>query len=184
MIEQEVKLAFPQFEAARQAIIAAGGRLVASRRLLEDRLFDLPDGRLRLSGQTLRTRRDSTNGYITFKGPVHPGPVKSREELETRIGDVDVLEAALVAMGFAQVFRAEKYREEYALDAARLAIDDTPFGVFVEIEASPDEIERVARLIGRTPADYSLDSYPTLWRRWCEGAGLPDRDMVFSVSNR
>lgn len=179
MIEQEVKLPFPHLEAARQALNAAGGRLVVSRRLIDDRLFDFVDHRLRRGGMTLRTRRDDGQGLLTFKGPVLPGPVKAREELETRVGDLDILEAALRGMGFVQVFRAEKYREEYALAAAHVTIDEVPFGVFVEIEAPAAEIERAARALGRSPADYRLESYPTLWRQWCQGQGLSDRDMRF-----
>ncbi|MCC7009305.1 MAG: class IV adenylate cyclase [Acidobacteria bacterium] len=182
MIEQEVKLSFPHVEAARQAIVEAGGRLVVSRRLVDDRLFDLPDGRLRRRGMTLRTRRDAADAYLTVKGPVLAGPVKSREELETRVDDVDVLEAALSAIGFVRTFRAQKYREEYALPSARLTIDQVPFGVFVEIEGTPDVIARVAGSLGRTPSDYRLESYPTLWRQWCAAAGRPEDDMLFDDS--
>jgi adenylate cyclase class 2 len=182
MLEQEVKLPFEHAEAARQAIIQAGGRLVVSRRLIDDRLFDHPDSRLQRAGMTLRTRRDVPHSLMTLKGPARPGPVKSREEFETTIGDVDVFETALRAMGFVQTFRAQKFREEYALDDAHLTIDEVPFGVFVEIESSPAEIERVARAIGKTTADYRLESYPALWRAWCASAGLSSRDMLFDAS--
>jgi len=181
MIEQEVKLAFDNAEAARRAVQTAGGRLVASRRLIEDRLFDFADARLRRAGSTLRTRRDGAGGMLTFKGPIQPGPVKSREELETRVDDVAVLEAALHAMGFVQTFRAQKYREEYDVGLARVTIDEAPFGVFVEIEAQPDEIERVTLTLGRRPSDYRLESYPALWRQWCEAQGRAGGDMLFDL---
>jgi adenylate cyclase class 2 len=179
MIEQEVKLQFEQAEAARQAVHAAGGRLVVSRRLIEDRLFDTPGRDLGRSGNALRIRRDGERAYMTFKGPVRPGPVKRREELETGIGDAGTVERVLERLGFQPVFRSQKYREEYVLGDAALMIDEAPLGVFVEIEASPVEIERVARLLGRTPADYRLESYPALWRRWCDDRGLTSRDMLF-----
>lgn len=180
MIEQEVKLQFPHVEAARQAVTAAGGRLVLSSRLIEDRLLDTVDVSLRRSGKTLRVRRDGTDTFITFKGPLLPGVVKSREEIETRVGNAAVIEALLGGLGFHQVFKAQKYREEYDLDRAHVTIDRAPVGVFIEIEALPQRIEEVTRLLGRTPADYILDSYPTLWRAWCETHRLPHGDMVFS----
>ncbi len=179
MIEQEVKLRFPHVEAARQAITAAGCRLAQSSRLIEDRLFDTVDAYLRRSGKTVRIRQDGDTTFITFKGPLQPGIVKSREELETRVGDATVIEGVLRGLGFHQVFKAQKYREEYELDRAHLTIDRAPVGVFVEIEATPERIEEVARLLGRAPADYLLDSYPTLWRHWCETHRLPYGDMVF-----
>jgi predicted adenylyl cyclase CyaB len=105
--------------------------------------------------------------------------VKSREELETSIGDPDAMEAALVALGYRRWFASEKYREEYDFDRAHLTIDDTPAGVFVEIEAEPEEIARIAKRLNRSEADYRLDSYPSLWRQWCERRGQPLRDMLF-----
>src|SRR5689334_8152275 len=101
MIEQEVKLAFPHAETARHAVRTAGGRLVVSRRLLEDRLYDTLDSRLRQSGRALRVRRDGERAaFLTFKGPVQPGPVKAREELETAIGDPGLVENVFEHLGY------------------------------------------------------------------------------------
>jgi len=79
MLEQEVKLEFDRVEAARRLVHATGARLVVSRRLLDDQLYDTPDDRLRRAGTALRLRRDGPGTRITFKGPAQPGPVKSRE---------------------------------------------------------------------------------------------------------
>ncbi len=177
-IEQEVKLQFADVETARQAIAAAGGRLTVARRLVDDRLFDTADDQLRRGGSALRLRDDGASSRLTWKGPVQAGPVKSREELETGIDDVDSVHAILRAIGYRQHFRAQKYREEYALGAALVTVDDTPAGVYVEIEALPDEIARVTTLLGRQPADYCLDSYPALWRRWCAARNRPASDMM------
>src|SRR5215467_5016836 len=110
--EHEIKLAFPSVEAARQAVTTAGGRLDVSRRLLDDRLFDTAEQDLRQAGGALRVRHDGTGGYITYKGPLQPGHIKSREEIETAVGDANVAEAILTSLGFKLWFRAQKYREE------------------------------------------------------------------------
>jgi predicted adenylyl cyclase CyaB len=178
-IEQEVKLEFPDVRTARDAVIAAGGQLAVARRLVDDRLFDTADDQLRRAGSALRLRDDGAASRLTWKGPVQAGPVKSREEIETSIGDVTSLHAILRAVGYRQHFRAQKYREEYALGAALVTVDDTPAGVYVEIEATPDEIARITALLGRTPADYCLDSYPALWRRWCAARNRPVSDMMW-----
>jgi adenylate cyclase, class 2 len=179
LIEQEVKLAFDTDEAARRSIQATGARLVVSRRLLDDYLFDTADARLRASGCTLRLRRDGTHGLITFKGPSRPGPVKSREEIESTVADPAATQAILHALGYRPIFRGQKYREESVLDDAHLCLDETPMGVFVEIEGTPDTIARVAALLGRTTTDYELASYPSLYRRWCEARGRVPGDMLF-----
>jgi adenylate cyclase class 2 len=178
-LEQEVKLAFANVEAARQAVSAAGGRLVVSRRLLDDRLFDTHDFTLRRAGQALRVRRDGSHAVLTWKGPTRPGQVKTREEIETACTDADSITAVLGALGYVPCFRAQKYREEYAVGRATVTIDEAPFGVFIEIEADPDEIGDVAVRLGRGPSDYELASYATLWRQWCTGRQRPAGDMVF-----
>lgn len=181
-LEQEVKLPFVTIEAARQTVHAAGGRLVHSRRLLSDTLLDTSDRHLHGAGTALRVRRDGDRAVLTWKGPLHPGPVKSREELETPIGDARTVETMLAALGYSAVFRSQKYREDYDIDGVTVIVDETPFGVFVEIEADPVAIERTAARLGCTPADYRLESYPALWRAWRAAHGLPFADMVFDAA--
>lgn len=179
MVEQEIKLPFDSVSGAREAVLAAGSILATPRRLIDDRLFDTADGRLGRMGSALRVRRDGDRAFVTVKGPVQPGPHKSREELETVVGDAAVLEAMLASIGFHPVFRSQKFREDYVLGDARLTVDEAPVGVFVEIEGPAEAIARASRLLGRTPADYLVESYPALWRRWCAERGLAPRDMVF-----
>ena len=145
-LEQEVKLVVESVEAARRAVITAGGRLVASRRLLRDSLFDTPDQQLRQRGCGFRIRRDAERTVLTFKGPVLRDVIKSREEIETTVADADRAEAIVAGLGFRRSFYAEKYREEYALASTCVAIDETPIGVFIEIEGEPASIAVVARL--------------------------------------
>lgn len=178
MLEQEVKLEFDDVEAARRLVQATGARLVVSRRLLDDLLFDTPDQQLRKAGKALRIRRDGTNGILTLKGPVQAGTVKTREETETGV-DPAAAEAVLRGLGFRRWFRSQKYREEYVLGACRVMIDETPIGVFLELEGSPEAIERAAAALGRSPVDYRLESYPRLFSQWCEAAGEKFRDMTF-----
>lgn len=178
-LEQEIKLAYPDVEAARQAVTTAGGRLVVSRRLLDDRFFDTHDLKLRRAGEVLRIRQDGTHAVLTWKGPSQRGEVKTREEIETGCGDADTLASVLGALGYVPHFRSQKYREEYAIDTATVTIDEAPVGVFIEIEATPPVIAGVAARLGRSASDYELASYASLWRRWLETRGAPFRDMVF-----
>jgi adenylate cyclase class 2 len=180
MIEREIKLPFADLEAARQAVVTAGGRLVVSRRPIDDRLFDTADGALRRAGRTLRVRRDGQRTLLTCKGPAPPGLVKIREEFETEVGDAETIEAIIGALGYRQTFRSQKFREEYAAtDGASIAVDETPIGVFVEIEGSEAAIITTATALGRSTSDYVLDSYPALHRAWCQRHGLAAGDMLF-----
>lgn len=162
-IEQEVKLKFDSHEAARQAVITAGGRLVRSERPQDDRYLDTETDQLSTGRCALRIRREPGVTTLTFKGPTEAGPVKSREEIETTVADADAAEALFGRLGFTEWWRLLKHREDYLIGDVRVFIDRTPVGVFVEIEGSVDEIALTAQALGRAPKDYILDSYRALY---------------------
>jgi adenylate cyclase class 2 len=178
VLEREVKLAFPTEEEARAAVVAAGAVLSRPRRLQQDTIFDTDDQSLRRQGCAVRVRRDGESVLLTFKGPPQPARVKQREEHETAVADGDALLRIIGGIGLRPAFRYEKYREEYSAGDVVIAIDQTPVGTFVEIEGDEAGILRTAALLGRTPDDFILDSYRTLFLARRESAGL-ERDMVF-----
>jgi adenylate cyclase class 2 len=180
MLEREIKLAFDNADAARAAVIAAGATPLRSRRLQEDALFDTDDEQLRRQRCVLRVRSDAGRSLLTFKGPVHPGMMKLREEHETVIGDGDVLRRILEELGMHVWFRYQKYREEFAAAEVTIAIDETPVGTYVEIEGGEEAIDAMARALGRTPTDFILDSYRGLFMKHRETLGLTGTDMVFA----
>jgi adenylate cyclase class 2 len=98
------------------------------------------------------------------------------------VGSPAAAEALLSALGLRQWFHSEKYREEYKVGATTVTVDDTPIGVFVEIEGEAEAIPRVAALLGRTPADYRLESYPRLYFDWCQSKGITSSEMLFNSS--
>ena len=176
MIEREIKLAFTSAAEARRALVDAGAEPLAPRRLQDDALYDNGEKRLYARGSALRLRREGGRALLTFKGPVEAGPMKTREEIESAVGDGDAVAAMLASLGFAPWFRYQKYREELRAPGVVVAIDETPAGVFVEIEGDAAGITSLAARLGRAPADYILDSYRGIWvQAHGEGAG----DMLF-----
>lgn len=178
-LEREIKLRFDSPEAARAAIIEAGATPVRGRRLQEDCLLDTADDLLRLRRSALRVRMESGRSLLTFKGPVQPSAMKLREELETIVGDGTLMLRILEELGLHVWFRYQKYREEFALEDVVVAIDETPVGTFVEIEGGEHGIAVFAEALGRKPADYVVDSYRSLFVRYCEERGLPPTHMLF-----
>src|SRR5690242_9262320 len=179
MIEREVKLSFSTPADARLAILAAGAAPLRCRRLQEDALFDTDDESLRRRGCTLRIRMDSGRSLLTFKGPVQPGPMKTREEHETVISDGDVLTHVLESLGMHVWFRYQKFREEFAAEDATIALDETPIGTFIEIEGGERAIMAIACALGRTPDDFILDSYRSLFLARRDQFGLDGAHMMF-----
>jgi adenylate cyclase class 2 len=182
-VEREIKLAFASVEAARTAVLAAGATPLLGRRLQEDALLDTEDGQLRERRCVLRVRIECGKSRLTFKGPVQPGIMKLREELETVVGDGEIVLRVLRELGFNVWFRYEKYREEFAHEDVIVAIDETPVGVYVEVEGSESGIAAMATALGRSPDDYVVDSYRTLFLQHREARGLDGRDMVFDEVN-
>ena len=180
-LEREVKLRFDDPETARMAVLAAGGTSVRGRRLQEDYLLDTADELLHRRRSVLRVRMESGRSLLTFKGPVQPSVMKVREELETIIGDGTLMLRLLEELGFHVWFRYEKYREEFALEDVSVAVDETPVGTFVEIEGGERGIASTAEALGRSSADYVLDSYRGLFARYCHDRGLPLTNMLFGA---
>jgi len=179
ILEREIKLRFVNAEAAREAVLAAGATPLRGRRLQEDSLLDTVDEGLRMRRCVLRVRVESGKSFVTFKGPVQPSLVKVREELETIVADGPILIRMLEELGFHVWFRYEKYREEFVLDDVIVAVDETPVGVFVEIEGGDRGIEEMAVALGRKPEDYLLDSYRRLYLFDCERRGVAPAHMLF-----
>ena len=179
-LEREIKLRFDSADEARERIVALGATPLLGRRLQEDLLFDTEDERLRVQRSTLRVRCEGGKALLTFKGPVIPGVVKIREEYETVVADGAVLQTILEELGLHVWFRYEKYREEFTADDIVIAVDETPVGVFVEIEGGEDAIHEMAAALGRSPADYITDSYRFLFLQHRDANGLDGHHMVFA----
>lgn len=184
MLEREIKLRFAGAAEAREAVRALGATLVRERRFQDDALLDSEPGDLRQRRCALRVRREDARSYLTFKGPVQPGPMKLREELETVVADADTLQRVLEHLGLRVWFRYQKYREEYTLDGVIIAVDETPIGTFVELEGTEAGITAAATAMGRTTADYILDSYCGLFLRYREALGFRGPHMIFDEPDR
>jgi adenylate cyclase class 2 len=178
-VEREIKLRFDSADEARAAVLATGATPLLGRRLQEDSLLDSDDESLRRRRCVLRVRVENGKSRLTFKGPVQPSSMKVREELETVVGDGSVLLQVLEELGLHVWFRYEKYREEFSHEDVTVAIDETPVGVFVEIEGSEHGITDMAEALGKGPSDYILDSYRGLFLQLRDQFGLDGTDMVF-----
>src|SRR4026209_955768 len=178
-LEREVKLRFGSVEEARDAVTSAGAAPLRCRRLQEDALLDDKAETLRKRCCALRVRVESGRSLITFKGPVQVSPMKLREEIETVIGDGETMLRCFEQLGYGVWFRYQKYREEYALSDVIVAVDETPVGVFVEIEGDEHGIIEATRALGREQHDFVLDSYRSLFIEHRRAQGLPTTDMLF-----
>jgi adenylate cyclase class 2 len=180
-LETEIKLRFDSPAAARAAVRAIGAQPSTPRRLQADALFDTEQRHLSAQQQVLRVRTEDGRCCVTFKSPAYHPTLKVREELETAVGDGQVLYDILERAGFRVWFRYEKYREEFRLGDVVIALDETPVGTFVELEGTDKGIGAAAAALGRGPGDYVVDSYRTLFVQHCQARGLAATHMTFDA---
>ncbi|MGD0365805.1 MAG: hypothetical protein ABSC93_33395, partial [Bryobacteraceae bacterium] len=58
-------------------------------------------------------------------------------------------------------------------------LDETPVGVYLELEGTPGWIDRNARRLGFAESDYSTASYYGLYVDYCRVHGLQPTHMTF-----
>jgi adenylate cyclase, class 2 len=180
--ETEIKLAVPDRNVARRLLLGAGFEVVRPRVFEANTVFDTTSRSLRKSARLLRVRTAGRLVTITYKGPPTVRRHKSREELEVTASDARTFATMLERLGFHATFRYEKYRTEFRQPrrAGTAVLDETPIGVFLELEGTAHWIDRTARLLGFAETDYITASYGRLYLEWCRKKKRKPGDMVFA----
>jgi adenylate cyclase, class 2 len=180
--ETEIKLAVKDARSARRLLREAGFVVSRPRVFEANTLFDTPELGLRTSSTMLRIREAGKVATMTYKGVPVAGKYKSREELETKIDNAPAAMAIMERLGYHRVFRYEKYRTEFHQPrrAGVATLDETPVGVFLELEGTPHWIDRTARRLGFQESDYLTASYARVYLDWCAANGREPADMTFS----
>jgi adenylate cyclase class 2 len=179
--ETEIKLAVPGVREAKSLLYRAGFR-VYKRRTFEDNLvLDTSARELGNSARLLRVREAAGKTVITYKGRPAASRHKSREELEVEASSRRGAVAIFERLGFSQLFRYQKYRTEYKQPGRSgvATLDETPIGVYLELEGAPVWIDRTATCLGFSERDYITASYGRLYLEWCKRRRRRPRDMVF-----
>jgi adenylate cyclase class 2 len=195
--EIEVKLSMASVAAARKKIVKLGAKLVKREvggkdgRVHElNILFDTPDGGFARHGQLLRVRVESAGAantkaakrvVLTYKGPGEPqkeARFKVRDEREVVVADDAAMRGILEALGLRGWFRYEKFRTTFALPSTakwaaglHVELDETPIGVYLELEGPANAIDRAAHELGFSRADYITKNYLLLHVEDCRRKG-------------
>jgi adenylate cyclase class 2 len=120
-------------------------------------------GRIDLGGCVLRLRRVNGRALLTFKQRFpSKSPIKHQREEETEVTDADALAAILRSLEFRPALVYEKRRVRWHIGKAEIAVDELPFGLFMEIEGSEKEIARVEKLLEAEALPAVMETYPAL----------------------
>lgn len=163
-LETEVKLRLASLEDLPGRLEALGFHLETPLQEEASTLWDR-DGELFRQGCALRVRRYGGGASLTWKGPQQPDPrFKIRPELETSVAGAPALEGILRALGYTPGLRMVKQRAVYRRESLVACLDQTPFGCFLELEGSPEEIQAASEGLGLREAEVETRSYPALFR--------------------
>lgn len=186
VIETEIKLRWMGDAASARALLEARRYRAAGPRLHEaNQLFDRESGELRRSGQLLRLRISGGKATATYKGlaeangPAQASPYKSREEIEFEVDDPGAFEAVLSRLGYRRAFRYEKFRTNFSAGKGMITLDETPMGVFMELEGPESWIDATAARLGFTREQFLSASYAILYNEFREAHADAPADMVF-----
>lgn len=178
--EVEIKFKITDPRALNATLKRSGFQLQTRRTFESNILYDFPDRRLRKRGELIRVRLYGRQWTLTFKAKATAGKHKRREEIETSVADGRVLETVLIRLGMTRSFVYEKYRTEWSDGAGHVVIDETPIGLFGEIEGTARWIDKTARTLAIEPADYITRSYGDLFLDWKKRTRSRAQQMTFT----
>lgn len=178
--ETEVKYYVNQLGGVRQRLEELGAELIRPRVLERNLRFDTVRGELTAAHRVLRLRQDDRI-RLTYKGSaVLLNGVQTRREIEFEVNDFNAAQAFLEALGYQVSMVYEKYRAVYRYEQAEIALDEMPFGNFVEIEApSPARIQALSAALHLIWERRINLSYAALFAALCQRLHLDLRDLTF-----
>ena len=203
--EREIKLRIEDLLGLRRRLAKVRARVVKPRLHEHNSLFDTDERALAKREQLLRIRtelpagrgrKDVPRTVVTFKRPImtlragkNRERHKVREEIELEVSDAKALATVFEGLGMSRWFQYEKFRTTFRLPASNawaagllIELDETPIGIFLELEGPASAIDRAAKALGFERHDYILANYMVLYREYCRRQGKEPRDMLFGKS--
>jgi adenylate cyclase class 2 len=179
--EIEVKIAITSPPALRKKLRAAGFKIRRARVFEQNIALDDAAASLRGRGLLLRLRQSGKQVLCTYKGPALRGRHKRREEHEFHADNLEACLAVFAGIGYLPSFRYDKYRTEFEREGepGHATLDETPIGVFMELEGPAAWIDETATRLGFHSNDYITASYISLYLAWCQEMEVKPGHMVF-----
>jgi adenylate cyclase, class 2 len=164
--------------------------------LEQNTLFDTPDSAFWRAGRLIRVRIETPapsrgggggqrSAVLTAKAPPSiqrragkPSRYKERAESELALTNPASFIRSLTHLGMRPSFRYEKYRTSFRWETLHLDLDETPVGVFLELEGQPRAIDRAAKVLGFAVKDYLRATYWDLYAADCRRRGVTPKNML------
>ena len=137
----------------------------------------------------MRIRRqigpDGEKVIVTYKGPREDNPFKSRQEVETTVGEFEFMSKILLALGLKTNIVIEKKRDVWLYGGCEVCLDVLPLlGTFVEVEGeSADKISSVLEALSLSELTHIDDGYASLISDKLDELGIDDKEVIFTDEN-
>jgi adenylate cyclase class 2 len=178
-LEIEVKFYLPDIESMRRRVFTLGAE--SKGRVFEYNIrYEDAGNTLIRKKSLLRLRRD-TKTLLTFKStpPVASTEFKILNELEVQVSDFETMNQILEKLGFHPEQIYEKWRETLFLDQTRFYLDTMPYGTFLEIEGSENDIRAYAARLGLSWHKRILLNYLEIFEIIRQQRSLTFTDLTF-----
>ena len=177
-IEKEIKVKVANYKDLLERLLRDGAFILNKSKEKTFRLYT-PNMDLEKRGVFLRVRSGSKN-TITMKEKIGEDKnVRSRKETEFEINDVDKMAYIFEKLGFTYIRIMEKYRVNLQYKGAVLSLDEMPFGMFLEIEGTEEQIETITTELGYSANDKVLGTYWDVFEEYQKENNLTGENIVF-----
>lgn len=184
-VEIEVKFRVTDAAALARRLATLGFEQVTPRTFERNVLFDTSERSLRAQQSILRVRQYGQRWVVTHKclPPDHDpaAPHKHRVETETAVEDGEAMMSIFEQLGYKPVFTYEKWRTEYAEAGGHCVLDETPIGIFAELEGPGHWIDATGQRLGIAPAEFMTLSYGRLFEAWRAETGSTAENLTFAA---
>lgn len=136
MIEIEVKASVEDPKQIERSLIELGATPIGIESQA-DTYYNAPYRDFGKTDEALRIRVHEGKSILTYKGPKIDMVSKTRQELQTDIGDADNMGNILSSLGFFPVATVSKKRKNFRIGDFYISLDEVRnLGSFVEVEVS------------------------------------------------
>ncbi len=168
-IEKKFRLTKKQREAVLSRLSEIGATLKGTE-FEENTLYG--GDQVDLSRSVIRLRRVGNKAILTYKERLQStSTIKHQQEDETQVSNADAMDAILQALALVPILVYEKRRMIWKLGQAEVVVDDLPFGLFMEIEASEADILNIERQLAIKGLKVETETYPRLTRKYGKKKG-------------
>lgn len=115
----------------------------------------------------LRLRKTHGTTLLTYKERLrHDDNIKHKIEHETVVADVDATESIIEKLGYQLSVVYEKHRKTWHFGKVEVVLDELPFGYFMEIEGTIEDINEAEGLLDIRDLEPEPRGYPRLTAKY------------------